>query len=102
MEEWFAWEGADLLLRIRVQPRANRDELAGVQGGHLRVRITAPPVGGKANTHLCRFLGGQFRVAASAVTLLQGETSRDKRLRITAPRQVPPAMRSVVRAGRRQ
>ena len=83
------WQGEDLLLRVRVQPKASRDEISGLQGEALKVRITAPPVDGKANAHLIKYLAKQFGVAKSAVTLVSGETGRDKRLRIHAPAKLP-------------
>ncbi len=86
---WYYWEGTDLILQVRVQPRAGRDEITGLQAGRLRVRLTAPPVDGKANLHLCRFLAEAFAVPPSRVTLIAGATSRDKRLRISAPRHLP-------------
>ena len=86
---WYCWEGQDLVLQVRVQPRAKRDELVEPQGEQLRVRITAPPVDGKANVHLRKFLAAIFQVPYSMVTLLAGSTGRDKRLRIKAPQQLP-------------
>ena len=86
---WYCWEGTDLILQVRVQPRAGRDEITGLQAGRLRVRLTAPPVDGKANLHLCRFLAAAFAVPPSRVALIAGATSRDKRLRISAPRRLP-------------
>ncbi|MFA5531206.1 MAG: DUF167 family protein [Thiohalomonadaceae bacterium] len=83
------WEGADLVLDLRVQPRASRDELVGPHGEQMKVRITAPPVDGKANAHLLRFIAKAFGVPPSAVTLVSGETGRDKRLRIACPRSFP-------------
>lgn len=88
--DWYRWEGDTLFIKVRVQPRASRDELGEVLEGCLKVRITAPPVDGKANTHLIRFLADVFKVAKSRVMLLDGETSREKRLRIESPRSLPP------------
>jgi uncharacterized protein (TIGR00251 family) len=89
---WYRWHGRDLILRVRVQPRASRDELAETQGERLRVRITAPPVDGKANVHLCKFLADIFRVPPAMITLLGGETGRDKCVRIHAPRRLLPGI----------
>lgn len=86
---WYRWEGPDLLLHVRVQPRASRDEIVGPQGEHLKVRISAPPVEGKANIHLAKFIAKAFGVARSRVYLLSGETGREKRLRITSPAVLP-------------
>lgn len=91
MAAWYRWQGEDLLLTLRIQPRASRDEIAGPYGDALKVRITAPPVDGKANAHLLRFLAGLFDVPASSVELISGETGRDKRVKISHPRRFPAA-----------
>jgi uncharacterized protein (TIGR00251 family) len=65
-------------LRLRVLPRASRDEVAGVAGDAVRVRLTAPPVDGAANEALLRFLAGRLDLTRSAVTLVSGLTSRTK------------------------
>lgn len=88
--DWYRWEGTTLFIKVRVQPRASRDELGEVLDGCLKVRITAPPVDGKANAHLVRFLADVFKAPKSRVVLLDGETSREKRLRIESPRSLPP------------
>ncbi|PKM43665.1 MAG: YggU family protein [Gammaproteobacteria bacterium HGW-Gammaproteobacteria-1] len=90
MAAWFRWQGSDLLLTVRLQPRASRDEIVGPHGDSLKIRITAPPVEGQANAHLIRFLAGAFGVSRSQVTLVSGETARSKQLRIESPRQLPP------------
>ncbi|MBK5935923.1 DUF167 domain-containing protein [Halorhodospira halophila] len=79
------------LVHVRVTPRAKREAL-DVQGERLRVRLNTPPVEGKANAALCKLLARRFGVAKSAVTLLRGERSRDKTLRITAPKQWPEGL----------
>jgi uncharacterized protein len=73
----------DLILRIYVQPRASKNQICGIQGEELKIRLTSPPVDGAANK-LCReFVAELFDVARSAVEIISGETSRHKRLRIT-------------------
>ncbi len=67
-----------LTLRVRVQPRASRDALAGEREGALVVRLTAPPVEGAANEALSRFLGKALGVAPSAVRVVSGTTGRNK------------------------
>jgi uncharacterized protein (TIGR00251 family) len=86
---WYRWEGKDLLLSLRVQPRASKDEFVGSHGDSYKVRITAPPVEGKANTHLIKFLAKAFGVGRSQVTLETGEGARNKGIRILAPRKFP-------------
>jgi uncharacterized protein len=69
---------AGIVIRLRVQPRASRDEVTGVIGDAIRVRLTAPPVDGEANEALVRFLASRLEVPRSAVTLLSGLSSRTK------------------------
>ena len=83
------WDGEDLLLRVHAQPRASRDEIAGVHGDALKIRVAAPPVDGEANAALCRFLGKLFGVAKSAVSVERGDTGRAKTVRIRAPATLP-------------
>lgn len=90
MSGFYRWEGERLLLSIRVQPRASRDEIVGPHGDEaLKVRITAPPVDGKANAHLVRFLAKAFGVPRSRVTLLAGDSGRSKHLSIDSPTTLP-------------
>lgn len=86
---WYRWDGAALVLRLRVQPRAAHDQLAGPYGDRLKVRITAPPVDGRANDHLCSFIAECCGVTASRVALTAGAGSRDKTVRIDAPVRLP-------------
>jgi hypothetical protein len=65
-------------LRIRAQPRASRTEIAGEYGGALKIRLAAPPVDGGANRELVRFLAKAVGVPRSAVTVVSGESSRNK------------------------
>jgi uncharacterized protein len=67
---------------VRVQPRASRSEVAGAHGGALRVRLTAPPVEGRANEALVRFLAEALGVRAGAVRLLAGAAGRTKRVEV--------------------
>jgi uncharacterized protein (TIGR00251 family) len=65
-------------LRVRVQPRASQDALSGEREGALVVRLTAPPVEGRANEALARFLAKALGVAPSAVRVASGATGRNK------------------------
>lgn len=86
---WWRRDGSDLILQIRVQPRASSDALAGVMDDCLKVRLTAPPVEGKANEHLIAYLAKTFGVPKSQVILERGAGSRRKQLRIRSPRKLP-------------
>lgn len=83
------WDGADLLLEIRVIPRARETTLAGVRAGRLLIRLQAPPADGKANSELERFLARLCGVRRGAVTIEAGESGRDKRVRISRPGTMP-------------
>lgn len=67
---------------MRVIPRAARDELAGTRAGRLLVRVTAPPLDGRANAAVCTLLAKASGVPKGAVRVVRGETARDKRVRI--------------------
>jgi uncharacterized protein len=69
-------------LAIRVQPRAKRSEVAGERGGAVVIRVSAPPVDGKANEAVCRLIAERVGVPKSAVRVVRGESSRDKLVRI--------------------
>ena len=76
--------GDGIVLNLHIQPRASKSEVCGIQGDALKVRLTSPPVDGAANK-LCReFLADLFHVPKSAVEIISGETSRHKRVKITA------------------
>ena len=63
---------------LRVQPRASRNAIAGVVGDAVKLAITAPPVDGKANQAVIEFLAELFGVSKSSVTIVSGETGRNK------------------------
>jgi uncharacterized protein (TIGR00251 family) len=67
-----------VLLRVRLQPGASEDAIAGEYAGALKVKVHAPPEKGRANRAAVEFLAAFFGVRRSAVTLVRGECSRDK------------------------
>lgn len=88
--------GEDMILQVHVQPGASRSGLAGLHGDAVKIRLQAPPVDGKANAELCRFLAGLFQVKRQDVCVISGETSRQKRVRITRPDGLPDAIKMIV------
>ncbi len=86
---FYRWDGEDLVLDCQLQPRASRDEFAGLQGERLKIRLSAPPVDGKANAQLLEFLARAFGVPRRQVELEAGQTSRLKRVRIQRPTKLP-------------
>lgn len=71
-----------LTLSLHVQPGAKKTEFAGLHGDALKLRLAAPPVEGKANAALLVFLAKFCGVSRGAVTLLSGDTSRQKVVKI--------------------
>ncbi len=65
-------------LRLRIQPRASSEEVAGIAGDAIRLRLRAPPVEGAANEALVRFLAARLGVARSAIALEAGHSGRNK------------------------
>ncbi len=89
MANFYQWQQQTLYLNVHIQPRASKDELCGLYNQRLKIRLKSPPVDGQANRQLIQFLAQLFAVPKSAVTLLNGETSRDKRLSIQQPHTLP-------------
>jgi uncharacterized protein (TIGR00251 family) len=71
-------------IRLHVQPRASRSELAGRHGDAIKVRLTAPPVDGAANEALLQFLAVRLQVPRSALSLVAGASGRSKVVAIEA------------------
>lgn len=80
MPAWLETQPGGVLIRLLVQPRASRNEVVGVHGEELKVRLTSPPVEGAANRLCCEFVAKRLGVAKGMVDLVAGETSRHKRL----------------------
>ncbi|HYL86888.1 MAG TPA: DUF167 domain-containing protein [Candidatus Angelobacter sp.] len=71
-----------VILPVRVQPRASKDEIAGEMGGALKVRLRAPALEDRANEALLEFLAQLLKTPKSAVRILSGDRSRTKRIEI--------------------
>jgi uncharacterized protein len=67
---------------VRVQPRSSRDEIAGEYQDGLKIRLTAPPLDGRANEALRQLLATRLKVPLAAVRIASGERSRTKRVEI--------------------
>ena len=94
---WYRWEGALLQLQLRIIPRAKKTAFGTRRGERWIVRIKSPPVEGKANIELEKFLADSVGCQRNAITLRQGETSRDKLIEIDGPSKIPsklPIIRS--------
>lgn len=81
---WFRMEGDAWLLSLHVQPGTKQSEIAGLHGDALKIRLAAPPVEGRANEALLKFIAEKFEVPPRNVELVSGAASRRKRLRVRA------------------
>lgn len=75
-------KGDSTILRVIVQPKASEDRVVGFHGGALKVKVTAPPTGGKANQKVIEVLAERFSIRRSNIEIIQGHASRNKVLRI--------------------
>lgn len=75
--------GGGVLIRVKAVPGARRDEIAGVLSDRLKIRVSAPPEGGRANKAICALLAGVLRVRGRDVTLHSGPTGPEKTLHVS-------------------
>lgn len=81
---WCSRHGDKLRIAVHVQPNASRSEVSAEIDGALKIRLSAPPVDGKANEALERFIADRLGVARRAVSVSHGHTSRQKLLEVQA------------------
>jgi uncharacterized protein len=86
---FYVWQGENLILHCHLQPKAANDEIVGTHDGRLKIRITAPPIDGKANQHLVNWFSKLFKVPKNDIEILQGELGRQKTIRIHSPKVLP-------------
>lgn len=94
-DTWFRIHDEVLTVTLHVQPGAKRTEIVGLHGDALKIKLAAPPVEGKANEALLRFIADQFAVPLRNVELKQGGQSRHKVIAISGstidPQSLLPA-----------
>ncbi len=83
---------AGAVIRVRVQPRASRDEIVGWQADTLRLRVSAPPLEGRANDAVVQLIARGAGVARGAVSVVAGARGRDKLVRVAGV--TPNALRA--------
>jgi uncharacterized protein (TIGR00251 family) len=74
--------GGGVVFGVHVQPRASRNEICGIQGEELKVRLTSPPVEDAANRLCVEFLAKRLGIARSSVAIVAGARSRHKVIRV--------------------
>ena len=71
-----------ITFNVKVIPRAKRDEIIGVESDAIKIRLNAPPVQGRANEALVKFLADVFKIPRAQIEIVRGETSRHKVVRV--------------------
>jgi uncharacterized protein (TIGR00251 family) len=72
-----------VVFKIRVVPRSSRCELVEIQENAVKIKITAPPVEGKANEECIKFIAGKLGVRKSRVTIIAGHKSKKKTIAVS-------------------
>lgn len=75
--------GDGVSFKVKVQPKASKNEICGQIGDSVKIRLTAPPVDGAANEALVQFLAKTFKVAKGRVEIVSGHTGRNKIIKIS-------------------
>lgn len=92
MADWYRRNGDIITLTLHVQPGAKKSGVAGLHGEALKIRLAAPPIEGRANDALLRFIAGLFGVPLRQVELKQGGQSRHKVVAITGSAVEPESL----------
>ncbi len=83
MTEWSITETKGCVtFSVRVVPRSSRNQIVGVEGGALKIKLTAPPVEGAANAALVEFVAERLGVRRSVVSIISGDKARNKIVRV--------------------
>lgn len=92
MADWYRRDGENITLTLHVQPGAKRSEIAGLHGDALKIRLAAPPIEGRANEALLKFIAQLFDVPLRQVELKRGEQSRHKVILVQRSRIEPDSI----------
>ena len=68
---------------VRVQPRSSRNEICGIYGDAIKIKLTSPPVDGEANEGFIKFLAGLLKISKRQIEIISGHKSRTKSIKIT-------------------
>lgn len=92
------WQEGFIILPVRVTPNARKTDILGWEENTLKIKLAAPPVDGKANKALCAFIADWLKLPKRDVSLLSGDTSRIKRLKIAVTEKNYAVMQQVFAA----
>jgi len=89
-KSWIVQSGDGVVLNLHIVPRSSRTQICGEHGNALKIRLQAPPVEGKANKALIEFLSDTLDIARNRISILSGDTGRNKHVFIDAlsPQQI--------------
>jgi uncharacterized protein (TIGR00251 family) len=94
VQKFYQLNDNTLTLLLHIQPGAKQSAFAGLHGERLKIRIKAPPVDGKANAELLRFIAEEFSLAKSQITIISGELGRQKTIKIEGVATLPEALQN--------
>jgi uncharacterized protein (TIGR00251 family) len=92
MATWYSRNGDTIILMLHIQPGAKQSVISGLHGDALKIRLAAPPVEGRANEALLRFIADQLDVPLRNVELTQGAQSRHKRVEVRGSKVNPEGL----------
>ena len=82
MAEWIKARGEKILISVRVQPGASKNVVTGIREGSLTIKLCSPPVDGRANDSLIRFVAKRLNISRSSIQIIQGIKNRKKLLEV--------------------
>ena len=83
MTTWYSYTNGSLFLTLYIQPGAKCNEIIGLHGGALKIKLASPPTDGKANKALLGFIASQFNTPLRQIKLIRGEKSRYKTIELS-------------------
>ena len=86
---YFKTISGGIIFKVRIQPKASRNEIAGRFDDAVKIRLTAPPVDNAANKMCIKFLSRQLGISKADMEIVAGHTSRNKQIRIHFPADAP-------------
>ena len=88
-DHWHYWRGNTLFLKVHASPQSRHNEICGLNGSRLHIKLKSPPVDGKANKQLVGMLAEEFDTGKTHVTIPAGLQGRDKLVAIAKPACIP-------------
>jgi len=95
---WARWQSGLLVLALHVQPGARRTQAVGTHGERLKIALQSPPVDGKANDELLRFIAATLLVRRTTVRLTAGAASREKTVALDCDEDAAPRLSGLLLA----